>query len=49
MDEEKSADIKPNDSLPSADSVYRVVLRTERELDENGNQIPKIGCFTLSA
>jgi hypothetical protein len=49
MDEKKSADIKPNDSLPSADSVYRVALRTERELDENGNQIPKIGCFTLSA
>lgn len=48
MDEKEPNRINPNDSLPSADSVYRIALRTEREIDENGNQIPKMGCFSLS-
>lgn len=49
MDEKKSAEVNIGDSLPSSDSVYRIALLTEKELDENGNQIPKLSCFSLSA
>ena len=48
MDEKKLEDVKPGDSLPSLDFVYRVALQSERDLDESGNHIPRLKCFSLS-
>jgi hypothetical protein len=44
MDESKP-DLKPGDSLPEEDSVYRRVLITER--DRKNKKIPSVGCFSL--
>lgn len=48
MDEKPFESVKPNDSLPSADSVHRIALQSDRETDENGNYIPKYTCFSLT-
>jgi hypothetical protein len=49
MDEKKSSEVNFNDPLPPADSVYRIALLTQKDLDENGKLIPKLSCFSLSA
>lgn len=44
--DEKEFDLKPGDSLPKPDDVFRLVLETER--DRKNKSIPAVRCFSLS-
>ena len=43
--DEKELNLKPGDSLPKLDDVFRLVLATER--DRKNKSIPAVRCFTL--
>ncbi|MBK5214508.1 MAG: hypothetical protein JJE55_12705 [Flavobacteriaceae bacterium] len=44
--DEKQLSLRPGDSLPKKDDVYRIALVTDR--DKKNNLIPAVRCFSLS-